>query len=219
MIPERRTMNFQFKECRVSKTDMIWRMAEPYLDTRSNDVHTRISVRLVNELLRREGGDESIVIPAMILHDVGWKRVPEHLHLSAFGPKAKASEVNRIHEREGAKIAEEILREIGYDEEKTREIVAIVEGHDSREIPISFNDKLVKDADKLFRYSREGFGIDIARFGETVEEGLERLRLSLERWFFTDSAKAIAGQELAERVKEASSPAKRHTGSPLRSDR
>ncbi|MDD5206063.1 MAG: hypothetical protein PHS17_11620, partial [Desulfobacterales bacterium] len=97
----------------------------------------------------------------------------------------------------------EILKRIGYDEEKTREVAAIIEGHDSREVPISLNDKIVKDADKLWRYTREGFKIDIARFGETVEEGLERLRFTLETWFFTHSAKAIAGQELAERVKEA----------------
>lgn len=186
-----------------SVVESLWRMAEPYLNTRSNDIHTRISARLAHELLKGEGGDETIVMPAVILHDVGWKKVPEHLQLSAFGPKANAPEINRIHEREGAAIAEEILKRIGYDEEKTREIVAIVEGHDSRKVPISLNDKIVKDADKLGRYTREGFEIDIARFGETVEEGLERLRFTLETWFFTASAKAIARQELAERVKEA----------------
>jgi HD superfamily phosphodiesterase len=202
-----------------SVIESLWRLAEPFLNTRANDIHTPIAVRFAHELLRREGGDESIVIPAMILHDVGWERVPEHLQLSAFGPKANAPEINRIHEREGAAIAEEILKRIGYDEEKTREVLAIIEGHDSREIPISLNDKIVKDADKLWRYTREGFEIDIARFGETVEEGLERLSSSLEKWFFTGSAKAIARKELAERVKEAGSPVKRHTGSPLRSDK
>lgn len=195
-------MNFQFKECRISKTEMIWRLAEPYLNTRSNDIHTRVAVEFARDLLRREGGDERIVLPAMILHDVGWKCVPEDRQLEAFGPNVRCSELNRVHEREGAAIAEGILKEVRYDEDKIEEIVAIVEGHDSREIPISLNDKIVKDADKLFRYSRKGFQIDIERFGETVEEGLERLRSSLERWFFTDSARAIAAQELAERVKE-----------------
>jgi len=159
-------------------------------------------VEFAHALLRSEGGDEDIVIPAMILHDIGWKRVPEHLQLNAFGPKADAPEINRIHEREGASIAAAILEELGYETEKIREIAAIVEGHDSRKSAISHNDKIVKDSDKLWRYSRVGFEIDIRRFEQTAEEGIERLRASLEEWFFTDSAKEIARKELDERVRE-----------------
>jgi len=184
------------------KTEEIWRLAEPHLNTRSNDIHTRLSVEFAYELLRREGGDEDVVIPAMILHDVGWKRVPEHLQLNAFGPKANAPEINRIHEREGALMAAAILEELGYEEAKIREIADIVEGHDSRKFAISLNDKIVKDADKLWRYGKTGFEIDVRRFEQTEEEEIERLRAGLETWFFTDYAKEIAGKELDERVKE-----------------
>lgn len=185
------------------KTEGLWRLAEPYLNTRANDIHTRISVDFAYELLKREGGDERIVIPAMILHDVGWKRVPEDRQVGAFGPYAKSREVNRIHETEGASIAASILKELGYEEDEIREIAAIIEGHDSREAAISLNDMLVKDADKLFRYSREGFQIDVVRFNRTVEQELRRLRFSIEKWFFTYSAREIARQELEERVKES----------------
>ena len=87
--------------------ESIWQLANPYLNTRKNDIHTKISTELAFELLKREDGDSTIVIPAIILHDVGWKKVPEHLHLKAFGPKATSPELNRIHEKEGLKIAEE----------------------------------------------------------------------------------------------------------------
>lgn len=184
------------------KTESLWRLAEPYLNTRANDIHTRITVEFAYELLRREGGDESIVIPAMILHDIGWKRVPEDRQLEAFGPKAKSPEWNRVHETEGALIAAGILKELGYGEDKIKEIVTIIEGHDSRQVAISLNDKLVKDADKLWRFSRVGFPIDTARFGETVEQALERLRRKMGGWFFTDAAREIARRELEERVKE-----------------
>jgi HD superfamily phosphodiesterase len=180
----------------------LWRLAEPYLNTRANDIHTPISVEYAYELLRREGGDEGIVIPAMILHDVGWKMVPEERQLEAFGPNATCPELNRIHETEGARIAAGILRQAGYDEARIREITEIVEGHDSRKRAISLNDKLVKDADKLCRYSWQGFWIDRLRFGQTVEQGVKRLNATLREWFFTDSAKEIAAQELEERVRE-----------------
>ena len=44
--------------------------------------------------------------------------------------------------------------------------------------------------------------IDIKRFEETFEHGMQRLESSLEKWFFTDSAKELARQEITERRQE-----------------
>ncbi len=181
----------------------IWRLAKPYLDTRKNDVHTKISIRFANQLIKAEGGDESIVIPAVILHDVGWKIVPPELQLKAFGPKATSPDLNRTHEIEGVKIARDILTSLAYDEEKIALIAHIIDGHDSRKESISLDDRVVKDADKLWRYTKEGFTIDIKRFGESCDEGLGRLRKFLPTWFFTKTARKLAKQELQKREKEA----------------
>ena len=183
--------------------EKIWELAEPYLNTRDNNTHTRISVRLAYQLLEKEGGDPAIVIPAIILHDVGWKAIPENLHLEAFGPKATSPELNRVHEVEGVRIAKEILEQVQYDHRKIKEILEIIDGHDSREEPLSLNDKLVKDADKLSRYDKEMFHVDIRRYNHTYEEQLNRLRSHLEEWFFTTSAKKIARKELKNRLKES----------------
>ena len=174
----------------------------PFLNTRYNDVHTEISTLLAFELLEQEGGDEDIVIPAIILHDTGWKRVPSKLHLKAFGPRATNSKLNRLHEVEGVKIAQDILQKIKYDDHKIDKILKIIDGHDSRTTPISLNDMIVKDADKLWRYTRSGFYIDIERFGESHEEGLSRLRSNLVGWFFTATAKRMAAEKLSSRAKE-----------------
>lgn len=184
--------------------EKIWQLVQPYLDTRRNDIHTAISVDFAYELVEREGGDEDIVIPAIMLHDVGWKKVPESLQLRAFGPKAEALEINRIHEVEGVKVAKDILELVCYDKEKIEEIVEIIGGHDSRREALCLNDEIVKDADKLFRYTREGLHIDTERFGETRDQGLKRLRSNLDKWFFTDSAREIAMEEIANRLKESS---------------
>ncbi len=177
-------------------------LARPYLDTRMNDLHTRISAGFSQTLIEKEGGSEGIILPAILLHDVGWKRVPEEFHLKAFGPKADALEWQRVHEQEGAEIAREILQQVDYSEEKIQEIVEIIDGHDSRKVPLSLNDRIVKDADKLWRYSKEGFYIDIDRFEETFEQGMKRLQSNLERWFFTDTAKTLAQKELRDRRRE-----------------
>jgi hypothetical protein len=180
----------------------IQQLSRPFLDTRHNDVHTAISTMLAFQLLEQEGGDEDIVVPAIILHDTGWKRVPSKLHLKAFGPQATEPRLNRLHEVEGVKIAQEILKEIKYDALKTVKILEIIDGHDSRTTPVSLNDMIVKDADKLWRYSISGFYIDIERFGESFEEGLERLRGNLSGWFFTVTAKKVAAEKLSRRAKE-----------------
>lgn len=181
----------------------IYQLAQPYLNTRHNDVHTEMSMQLAYQLLKAEGGRESIVIPAIILHDVGWQKVPAALHLKAFGPKATSPEINRTHEQEGVKIAKKILMKVNYDKEKITEILKIIDGHDSRKESISLNDSLVKDADKLWRFTQTGFDIDNKRFEETVAEGLNRLRKYLPRWFFTHTANQIAKEELQQRERDA----------------
>ncbi len=181
----------------------IYQLVQPYLNTRYNDVHTEMSMQLAYQLLKAEGGRESIVIPAIILHDVGWQKVPAALHLKAFGPKSTSPEINRTHEQEGVKIARKILVKVNYDKEKIAEILKIIDGHDSRKESISLNDSLVKDADKLWRFTQTGFDIDNKRFEETVAEGLNRLRKYLPRWFFTHTANQIAQEELQQREREA----------------
>ena len=177
-------------------------MARPFLDTRHNEVHSEISTQLAFELLRREGGDEAIVIPAIMLHDVGWKAVPTELHLKAFGPGATRPELNRLHEDEGVKIAQSILETISYPREQTKHILKIIAGHDSRQTAISISDMVVKDADKLWRYTRSGFNIDVNRFGECFQEAILRLESNLNTWFFTKTAAEIAREKLMRRKEE-----------------
>jgi HD superfamily phosphodiesterase len=184
--------------------DKIWNLAKPHLNTRKNDIHTEISVQMAFKLMEREGGDENIVIPAIILHDVGWIRVPENLQLKAFGPGAVSPELNRTHEIEGVRIAGEILQNVNYDKTMTEQILEIIEGHDSRSETLSLNDMIVKDADKLWRYSKSGVDIDVERFGETLDEGLERLRSNINNWFYTHTARKLAEEEVRKRSAEPS---------------
>jgi alanyl-tRNA synthetase len=114
--------------------DKIYKKAEPYLDTRQNDVHIQISYDFARRLLAHyPEAHEDIVLPAILLHDVGWKMVPEEKQLCAFGPKVKDKKTQRLHEVEGVRIAEEILISLSYGEEKTREILTLIDGHDTRQ--------------------------------------------------------------------------------------
>ena len=182
--------------------DRIFDLAKPYLDTRENEEHTRIARDFAATLLRTEGGNPSVVLPAVILHDIGWKHVPEELQITAFGPGKRDRKLNRVHEVEGAKTARSILEAVDYDGDLINEIVEIVEGHDSRLEALSLNDAIVKDADKLWRYSRHGVDVDTVRFQVERYRYVKRLGGLIDEWFFTTTARTLARGELEIRLSE-----------------
>ncbi len=177
--------------------------AAPYLSTRKNDIHVQVAYEFACRLLALyPDADEDIVLPAIILHDVGWKMVPEDKQLEAFGPNMKDKESRRLHEVEGVRIAMEILESLSFDSVKIQEILKIIDGHDSRKEAISLNDKLVKDADKLWRFSPVGMDTNIKMFRMDNNKLSDRLLLKIEEWFFIPESKDMAREGLAECEKE-----------------
>jgi len=178
---------------------IIFEKAKPLLKTRSNALHTRISYHFAITLLEKVGGDPKIVIPAILLHDIGWSIIPESQHAEAFGPYVKKPELQRLHETEGARMAGEILTDLEYSGHQIHEIEEIISGHDTRSDSLNSNDSIVKDADKLWRYSYEGFTTDYKRFEKTPRDCLIWLIESISKWFFTEVAKILAHKEVLQR--------------------
>lgn len=175
----------------------IYRAARVYWDTRFNDIHIPLSYDFARRLLLAyPEADEMVVIPAVLLHDIGWKTVPEAKQLKAFGPKATDKAASRLHEEEGVRLAGEILAALDYDPAKTGEILTIIDGHDSRVEALSLNDKLVKDADKLWRFTATGLDIDHRRFELDLAAYLDYMDGKIEAWFFTPAAREMARTEL-----------------------
>jgi HD superfamily phosphodiesterase len=190
------------KRPRLNMTEArIFRLAKHFLAVRNNEVHTRDAIRFALQLLETEETDRDVVIPAVILHDVGYDALSEDLISRAWGPQ-KEREITRMHEREGARIAADILKKIGYDASKTAEILEIIDGHDTRPVALSNNDRIVKDADKLTRYAKdlESWSPD---FFLTAQQAAARLERSVDDWFFLAVSKEIARKELRQRRIEA----------------
>jgi len=190
--------------------ERLFKEAEPYLEVRGDMLHTRVAHERALALTAGEGGDRGIVEPAIVLHDVGWSKVdPEKISM-AFGVhadgKAAAREVNRIHEIRGAVIAGRILASLSYDKRLTERIVRIIERHDSGTETDSIEEKLVKDADKLWRYSKRGFWSEIQRQGVDPVFFHERLARRREEWFITPTALRMAAEDLVRRTKELKIP-------------
>lgn len=173
----------------------IWELATPYLQTRDNDVHTLYSFAIANQLVTRiPAANEHIVLPAIILHDTGWSTVDEEIAFQAIAPDRDGTYDWAIyqHEKEGARIAREILTEVGYAEKDIDEICEIIDGHDTRLTSLSINDSCVKDADKIWRVSPHGIDVAMPRFGLDRDESLRINAFRAYDDLFTDEGKAMS---------------------------
>jgi hypothetical protein len=179
--------------------EAIYRKAAPYLDTRHNDIHISQSFDFARRLLALyPEANQEIVLPAIVLHDVGWKMVPEEKQLNAFGPGAKDKKTQRFHETESVRIADEILTLLNYDQKRTLEILSIIDGHDTRREALSLNDQLVKDADKLWRFTPASVDIHHKKFGISRDSHMKWLETMIDDWLFTPQAKKMAHAALGE---------------------
>jgi HD superfamily phosphodiesterase len=203
----------------MTTLDEIYRLSEPYWQTRKNEIHVPLVFRYAQQLLEHyPEADPAVVLPAALMHDNGWFMVPAERLAKAFGPKASDLDANRLHEVEGVRIAGEILGTLGYDAAKIDEILAIIDGHDSRATALSLNDKLVKDADKMWRFDPIGFEIDHSRFGISWQEHAGFLETHMELWLFTPEARALARKNLA-RVRQKYTASNEHCPSPVAQER
>lgn len=173
--------------------DAVWRLAVPHLHVRSNDAHTAYSYGLAKALCDlHPDADRDVVLPAIILHDTGWSRVPENEVLEAIRPGSSRPDLVIRHEKEGAAIARDVLAQLEGDPARSAEIVQIVDGHDSRREALSLNDSLVKDADKLWRLTPHGVDTVMDWFGLTRQQAHVLIGSRVHDHLFTDAARTIA---------------------------
>ena len=171
----------------------IYFASRPYWNTRFNDIHVPLAHEYARQLLLAyPQGDPAVVIPAILMHDNGWKMLTPEQQAKSFGPNMSRADLRRQHELEGVRIAEGILATVGVDAGISAEILQIIDGHDSREHALSLNDQLVKDADKLWRFSPTGLDIDHRRFGKDRQAHALWTREQIDNWMFTDYGKQLA---------------------------
>ncbi|GAK56770.1 HD domain protein [Candidatus Vecturithrix granuli] len=190
----------------------IWRLAIPFLQKcRPGDLlHTVVAIRHLEEIIQGEGEgiDEDILMPAIILHDIGWSRCPEELVKNFFTDVKDADtkkELRIQHMEVGAILSRDVLEQVHWDHTKIKKIVSIIAKHDIPDQMTSPMDKIVFDADFSWRYSSEGFYLDLSRFVKdtnfTPEEAIKRLERDKDK-LKTVTGKKIALRELSTRKRE-----------------
>lgn len=187
------------------KRDMpIWLAAKPWLDVRLNDEHTLISYSLAKALLRvHPEAEERVLLPAILLHDIGWKMFPEELLAQAVGPAPKYPELQRAHEIESARIARIELQQLAISGVDIDRVIAIIDGHDTRPQPQSLEDALMKDADKLWRFTTHGIATLSVWFATPAKDTVAMLESFVLPKLTTETGRTMAQALLADGVAAA----------------
>lgn len=182
-----------------ARFDPVWRKAEPYMRARKNDVHIPLSFAWAARLL----GDHSeanrdVCLLAILLHDIGWYAIDmEDIIEKGFsGPNMLQSDVRYLHEAEGVRMGTEVLQATGWDADIIAQVCEIIDGHDTRPDPRHLNDRIVRDADKLWRFEVTGIAVACDWFKLTPHDYANRLEDQKDK-LETEAGRAYATKTLA----------------------
>lgn len=105
----------------------LWQLSKPYYEKgRIYDIdQIEWMMKIIDEIIDKIDVDKKILIPLVILHDVGYSTIENK------NPNIKDKESKRIHMAEGAKIAKKILEQANYDQELSKKIIELIKVHDN----------------------------------------------------------------------------------------
>ena len=185
-----------------SNLDALWKAVEQPLRSRGNDIHTPLSFAFAEFLLDAHPEADALVVrTAILLHDTGWSRCDESkIFTEGFQGDWRKSDIRILHEKEGCNIAREVLPGLGYDEVTIKKVTDIIDGHDTRMVSYSIEDSLVRDADRLWRFTPAGIALASGWFKKTPSQYRLQLENSTYPELITETARALASAELARSV-------------------
>ncbi|WP_407493051.1 HD domain-containing protein [Pseudooceanicola sp. MF1-13] len=183
----------------LSRYDPVWSAAEPYMRARKNDVHIPVCFHWTLKLLDHfPEADRDICLLAILLHDIGWYAIDmeEIIEQGFRSDDILHSDVRYRHEAEGVRMGREVLEQTGWDEAVITQVCEIIDGHDTRDTARHLNDRIVRDADKLWRFSVTGIAIAADWFGTTPRGYADRLETEWNK-LETTPGRDMARDELA----------------------
>ena len=147
----------------------IWKLAKPYYQKgRPMDIdHIEWMMKDALLVCEKEKLDDSLLLPLVILHDVGYAEVPKDNPFNL--------DLRKAHMKAGKKIAKEILEKVNYPKEKIKKISYYVSVHDNwalgdlkiYEDPIL---NIFKDLDFIWIATEKGFPAVMKILGKNKKE-------------------------------------------------
>ena len=139
--------------------------------------HAANVARFAKQIVREEKGNPAVVLCAAYLHDIGIHEAEQKYNSTAV----------KYHQKEGPRIAREILSKLGAKQEIIEEVCEIVGHHHRPRDKETRNFKVLYDADLLVNLEEDHKDNDTER---------ERLSEIIEKTFLTDTGKRLARETL-----------------------
>ena len=144
------------------KYQPIWKEVKPLMATvlkKDYVFHVEMVTRAMSELLEGgEQGDKDILIPAALLHDIGWSTIPKDLQVAT--DKELKDKAGHMHIDNAPALVNRILTKLHYSPEQIARITDIVSAHKYQD-PQEREKQLLIDADNLSDTYKESFFSDL----------------------------------------------------------
>lgn len=190
----------------------VWKKSLPYQDKRNDTGHaenvTYFALNLLNYIPTDKKSAREVVIPSAILHDTGWSQLTEierklFYECTDDGIGKKIWEryepvLRARHQEQGVCLSKKLLNELNYPLELTSQILEIIYQHDTGKEFLNENDGIMKDADKLWRYTLPHFRLGIRERNLNPDEFSNLLfsNVNKEGFFYSPISREIAEIEL-----------------------
>ncbi|MFA6249967.1 MAG: HD domain-containing protein [Candidatus Shapirobacteria bacterium] len=184
----------------MKKYKNIWNLAVKYLEKGINKdfvIHTEGVVKAMKLILKKEKGNPDILIPAAMLHDVGWAKVPKKYQCTTN--KTDKLQGMKLHIKFAPEIIREILKSLNYNVFQINEIIDIVKAHKFKN-PKKLSKQILIDADQLSDAFKKQFYSDAKAYKMTPENNYY-IRIK-DNNFYTKVAKDIFLEQMGQRRKE-----------------
>tara|TARA_Y100000310_G_C20309885_1_gene635736 strand:+ start:105 stop:695 length:591 start_codon:yes stop_codon:yes gene_type:complete len=183
----------------------IWKLAKPFYEKgRLMDIdHIEWMMQDAFLVCQKENLDDSLLLPLVILHDVGYAEVPKDNPFKL--------NLRKAHMEAGAKIAIRILEELNYPKDKIKKIEYYISVHDNWALGDNsvYEDDLIlavfTDLDYMWMATPKGFPALMKILDKNKQEMLEYLETNDKpklRPFSTKTTKNLYERYLEDRRKE-----------------
>jgi len=172
----------------------IFELSKPYLQKATMKdfvTHTKHVVKAMEMIIRGEGGDSNILIPAAILHDVGFSKVSPRLQTN--NDLKKKRQAQRQHLVFAKEIIQEILEKVDYKQKDIDRITEIIVVHKFHN-PDGKEERMLIDSDNLSDTFLEQFYSDIKAYNRSPEQVYE---FRTRNEYYTKTAKKIASKNMS----------------------
>lgn len=177
-----------------------------YARGRENDIiHIKWLCEAIPQFVENSEIDFDLLMPLIIFHDIGYSDMTKN-------SDPQKHDTRKMQSQKSAKIAERILKKLGYSSANISEIQRLILKHDAWAEGNSFSDepllKLFSNFDFLWLVSKEGFKLYKKRLHKSAKSTYQRILFDVEkgvnegRMWYNDTIKKLYRTMLADRREE-----------------